>query len=108
MQNLKQIATYFLSVYLLVLMVFPCSDAHTKNVVLKHSQIEQSHAGHHDDIEICTPFCVCGSCVAAVIVHSPFDITFFIPVPTSFQEPVFYQSLQSLFKGSIWQPPQLV
>ena len=90
-------------------MVFPCSDAHARHNAPAKTQIEhQTEAHNHDNVEVCTPFCVCGGCVAAVVVHPPLDVILHIPAGPTLQEPVFYQSLQSFFKGSIWQPPQLL
>lgn len=109
MIKVRQILTLLLSAYLLILMVFPCSDAHTRHNIPAKAHIEQGAKGHHhNDLDICTPFCVCGSCVAAVVIHPALEVALFAPTDTFLQEPDFYQLLQSFFKGSIWQPPQLL
>ncbi|WP_370519235.1 DUF6660 family protein, partial [Flavobacterium sp. Sd200] len=69
MQNIRQIFTVFLSAYLLILMVLPCTDAHNTFNKNQSVEITQDTAGHHDDIEVCTPFCICGSCIAAVVIQ---------------------------------------
>ena len=110
MQRIRQILTSFLSVYLFVLMVLPCTDAHARVNNDQATQITQADDNdhHHTDIEICTPFCVCGSCVAAVVLQQLAEFTFFIPKPKNRLISNFYQSLNHEFYGSIWQPPQLV
>ena len=107
MKYTRQIVTIILSVYLLVLMVMPCTDAHSKIGTIEQTQVSQSDDDHHD-LEICSPFCVCSSCMAAVILQPviTFEILHFEPqykdIPSS------YKSIVSSFHGSIWQPPQLV
>lgn len=98
-----------LSAYLLLLMVMPCSEAHASHshkTVTKVMKLSDEH--HHSDIEICTPFCVCSSCVVAVVVQPVTEFWFFVPdIPTTGISN-FYRSVKSDFHGSIWQPPQLV
>jgi len=107
MKYTRQIVTTILSVYLLVLMVMPCSDAHSKMGAIAQTQVSQSGDDHHD-IEICSPFCVCSSCTAAVIVQPviTFEVLHFEPHYRNV--PSLYESVVSSFYGSIWQPPQLV
>jgi len=107
MKKTRQIITALLSVYLLVLMVMPCSDAHAKmgDDTTAHFSKEESH---HDHTDLCTPFCVCSGCIAAIVLQPTLEfniLNFDLPV----KEPVnFYESVASSFYGSIWQPPQIV
>lgn len=110
MNVIRRIALYFFSVYLIVLMVIPCSDVHAENSTTTEFQFHtanQDKENQHKD-EVCTPFCVCGSCVAGVIINPVLEITFFSPRETSTELINFYSSLKSSFYGAIWQPPQLV
>jgi len=107
MQYTRQIVTTILSVYLLVLTVMPCTDAHAKMGATQQTQVSQADDEHHD-LDICSPFCVCSSCTAAVILQPSitFDVLHFESEGKNV--PSFYQSVNSSFYASIWQPPQLV
>jgi hypothetical protein len=108
MRNARQIFTMLLSTYLLVLMVLPCSESHAEEASLLKTA-SQEHSGHDHSMETCTPFCVCGSCVTAIVLHAPIDLDIFSPEITCDKEiSNFYQSVKSTFQGSIWQPPQIV
>ncbi|RKS25734.1 hypothetical protein CLV94_0778 [Flavobacterium endophyticum] len=107
MKQARHILTSILSVYLLVLMVLPCNDAHAhpESAVLSHvSQLQNEQ--HHEDF--CTPFCICACCTTPIIMQSVavFEVPYFENSYT--KTPSFYKSIASSFFGSIWQPPQLV
>jgi len=108
MGKARHILTILFSVYLLGLMVLPCSESHAVEAG-KHRSESQSQHKHDHDAELCTPFCVCGSCIAAIALQAPLDYELLEP-ETFFQDQIsnFYQSVNSDFHGSIWQPPQLV
>lgn len=108
MYNLRQILTILISAYLLILMVLPCTDAHNTYNKNHTAEITQDVPEHHDDFEVCTPFCVCGSCIAAVVVQPLAEYNLYLPDYYNTRISNFYQSVQSDFHGSIWQPPQLV
>ncbi|MEE1898573.1 DUF6660 family protein [Flavobacterium rakeshii] len=108
MQHTKNIVTKVLSVYLLILMFIPCSDEHASLYNNQSTEITQATDDFHVGIEVCTPFCICGSCVAAVIIHQITEFSLFIPKQGNKLISNFYQSLKHDFFGSIWQPPQLV
>ena len=107
MQKLRHILTQLLSVYLLVLMVLPCSDAHARTAAIEKVQFSaQEH--EHIDSHICTPFCVCSGCTAAIVLQAVVNIEpihFTISMKSADN---FYQSVNSHFFGSIWQPPQII
>lgn len=108
MKKARQIITIILSAYLLILMVMPCSDAHAQLKETSNTYLSQNDNDHHNDIELCTPFCVCSSCTAAVVLQPliTFEVLHFEPHYRNI--PSFYDSIVSSFYGSIWQPPQLV
>lgn len=108
MQNVRQMLTILLSVYLLILMVLPCSDAHNAGNSRQTAEVAASTAKQHKDIEVCTPFCVCGSCVTAVVLHPLAEYDLLVPEYLHPEISNFYRSLKSDFSHSIWQPPQLV
>jgi hypothetical protein len=107
MRNIRQILTVFLSAYLLILIVLPCTDAHNTYNKKQSEEITQGTSEHKDDFEVCTPFCVCGSCITAMVVQPIAEYTLYFPDYYNTKVFNFYQSVQSDFHGSIWQPPQL-
>lgn len=107
MKSIRQIVTTILSVYLLILMVMPCTDAHSKMGAATNTQISQAHDDHHD-LEICSPFCVCSGCTAAVMLQAVITFEVFHFESHYKNVPGLYESIVSSFYGSIWQPPQLV
>lgn len=108
MNSKRHILTILFSVYLLSLMVLPCSEAHALEAG-RHRTESHSSDGHNHDAELCTPFCVCGCCVTAIALQASIDFEVIQPEVTYSQTiSNFYQSVESTFHGSIWQPPQLV
>lgn len=90
-------------------MVLPCTDAHNSyNTAKQTVTISQNSAEHNDSFEVCTPFCVCGSCVTAVVLQPTIEYNLLTPEYFHPEISNFYQSLKSDFYGAIWQPPQLV
>ena len=105
MEKVREIGTILLSAYLLFLMVMPCSDEHQSPQ--NKSYTSQSATDKHD-AEVCTPFCICSSCIVAFVLQPPFELH--IPLPQSIYAnivPTFYQSVESSFYGTIWQPPKI-
>lgn len=111
MISLKTILLQTLSAYLLVLMVLPCSDVHVsqqKSFVSNYELLQTSTDDSHNDMELCTPFCICAGCVVAVIIQKQLEFIPFNPEVFTKKVTNFYISPTSNFFGSIWQPPQLV
>ncbi len=92
--------------YLLVLMVVPCND-HPEQLT-NTEQSAHKDSNHKDDLDLCTPFCTCSSCMAAIVLQPQFEFSFYFPNKTSAEISNFYKSVNSQFYGSIWQPPKLV
>lgn len=107
MKSTRQIITAILSVYLLVLMVMPCSDAHTHLGTNTRAHFSKS-TDTHNHADVCTPFCVCSGCVAAIVLQPALEFEV-LQFDALHNEPAnLYESVASSFYGSIWQPPQLV
>lgn len=108
MKSTRKTITTLLSVYLLILMVMPCSDAHAQFGKVNQTQVSQLDNDHHHDVELCTPFCVCAGCTAAIVLQPSIEFETF-QFDFQFKEAVSsYKFIASSFFGSIWQPPQLV
>jgi hypothetical protein len=108
MKITRQILTLLLSVYLLALMVLPCNDDHSHAQVTTENQIAQAD-NHHDDVDACSPFCVCACCTTPIMVQQiiAFESLPAI-IPYNREVNSFYMPVASTYSGSIWQPPQLV
>lgn len=111
MKHTRQIIFSLLSIYLLVLMVLPCSESHLEPDIRKNLSAKTGHGHdneHGHDVELCTPFCVCGSCLVAITLQSAIDFDI-LQADVIYRRDLsnFYQSVESSFYGSIWQPPRL-
>jgi len=97
---------YILSVYILVLTGFPCSEVSEENIWHKSGLSQQIPNDGHDNTDHCSPFCTCDCCTCPV-VHTENVIGFAI-FPFSQKYISVYSSayISSLFV-SIWQPPKL-
>jgi len=88
-------------------MILPCSETHALEARRQHTA-SHSQDKHKHDTDLCTPFCVCGSCITAIVLYAPIDFELLeAEVPFQGRVSNFYQSVNSDFYGSIWQPPQL-
>ncbi len=104
--------TILLSVLLLSLSCLPCADKKV-NSSDKTSVVFTSNQGDHshdNEIDLCTPFCMCSCCGSLVVSYiAPNAINF--PIVTSSIKsavPSYKSILSANFYGSIWQPPQIV
>jgi hypothetical protein len=98
-----------LSIVFLLLSCLPCADKEgygsSQNVVV------ESSSEHNQDIDACSPFCICNCCSSQVFA---FDTTVcgldFVIIKKIVENkiPVYKTIFISNFYGSIWQPPQIV
>ncbi|PZR23787.1 MAG: hypothetical protein DI539_02105 [Flavobacterium psychrophilum] len=106
MKTIRQIFTILLTVYLLFLMAMPCSDEHESANEQNYISQSSDNSTHAD--ELCTPFCICSSCIASFVHQPSFEFDFIIPQSVyNNRTQSFYQSVKSSFFGSIWQPPKI-
>ncbi len=107
-----KIVNIILSIYIIVLVAYPCADKHT-DVYSNSSHNQTNHQHNHSqdtDNDFCSPFCVCNCCGQQILtfleIQSFQFLVQFQEIKTSIS---FYKSISfSNFFGSIWQPPQLV
>jgi len=96
-----------LSLYLLMLVVVPCIDAHADNVLHKTelSQKKQDNQNHNDS-DRCSPFCGCNCCATSIIFQRYLvQLNCF-----SFSEKQYFPVFSIFFSdplASIWQPPKI-
>ncbi|MFL9842900.1 DUF6660 family protein [Flavobacterium rhizosphaerae] len=110
MQKLRKILNLSLSVYLLLLMMVPCSHHKHEQAYsnTQHTLIQAQGQSAHEDIDLCTPFCICGNCMAAIVLQPVLDIKTLQPQQPATTVNSFYKQQESAFYGAIWQPPKLV
>jgi len=95
-----------LSIYILVLVAFPCADKSECNVMHKTELSQQATASTVPAMDECSPFCVCNCCVSIVLVQI-FSVSFESLFYTHYRFPEFKPSFSFAGFSSIWQPPQL-
>ncbi|WP_143310802.1 DUF6660 family protein [Chitinophaga vietnamensis] len=99
---------YILSLYIVLLSCIPCNDADAA-VSRSRSRIEQvsSHTDHQQQLDFCSPLCVCSCCNVQV---TPASATLFLAIcqqviSISCDLPVYALPCTAT---DVWQPPQLV
>jgi hypothetical protein len=103
---MKNIFSYFLIVYLLMLTLMPCPDKVVHAGTGKHEMVQQGQPGNNDDHhDCCSPLCTCSCC------SLPFETakTFIVTQSFSFSEKLvcFYNpEIESHYFFSIWEPPK--
>ncbi|MBP8849838.1 MAG: hypothetical protein KBG80_04705 [Breznakibacter sp.] len=93
------------SLYILALTALPCVDVHKDEAETKIELSDTAH-NHHNENDLCSPFCTCDCCVSPVLhIYTSIQISINVIAPHIYQE---YQSaLNSALFVTIWQPPQL-
>lgn len=104
-----KVRTLILTVYLLALAIYPCSDANTCTDERKDgkAKIELTQHDHSEDEgDACTPFCIC-SCCAATIRLTTADVT--LAEYTHHTLHIIPYTERYLLSNvhAIWQPPRL-
>jgi hypothetical protein len=99
-----KILTSILSVYLLLLSVYPCADENSCADKTDSGNSVFFTANEHENAESCTPFCVCSCCQFSktcncIKLKSP------EPLADHYAEEIQQQLSEIYFP--IWQPPQL-
>lgn len=107
------VAIRIFSIYLLALLLIPCSEGGGGNVGIfdtltgQQMLVDEQESNTCND-EPCSPFCICSRCIP--ILSTPENPIIFaeknIIPPTT--EPSFYSfSSPSSFHKDIWQPPKV-
>ncbi len=107
LSNMKWKTTILL-IYILGLLLVPCSDVYNNCADSISYQKEVSHNHNDDQDDHCTPFCQC-SCCSVSVVKFNFKMPEF-----NFQQPIIILKkivikdcqIISRYSGSIWEPPK--
>jgi len=96
-----KIIIYILSLTILGLSIYPCSDG-------LHCEEEQEMASHNhseDEEDDCSPFCVCACCGSFYVdgkTETSLPTPRHIPVTSKFHYATHYSFS---YRSAIWQPP---
>jgi len=98
--------TGILTLYLVALVVIPCVDVHNDHGAHHMELSVNITEGHHNGVDLCTPFCACNCCVSPIITQD------YISQPNLF---LFSQDHNSGYTSiylsspftAIWQPPKI-
>ncbi|WP_430612897.1 hypothetical protein [Flavobacterium sp. JP2137] len=97
-----------ISVLMIVLALFPCSDRNAATVT-DHTIAQWTASPHQEAaVDMCNPFCVCNCCTSPILVKS----AFFFELPSiasiSLKNSDYYQSFIITVLHFIWKPPRTV
>ncbi|MFM9944723.1 MAG: DUF6660 family protein [Bacteroidia bacterium] len=106
---MKKVFTLIFSFYLLALAVMACSDKEDCKYVSTYKSISTAtdHSNHDNDVEKCSPFCMCACCgLSYNFSYFPTDLG--LNFQTSVIKTSFYNTcFVSEVSFSIWQPPKI-
>ena len=100
---------FILAIYITALTLYPCSDRDACQDELQEGEQVAYIADQapSDEMDICTPFCIC-SCCAAHIRLAPVSDIDFAGVIHNTKETIPYIEKQTLSDHNhIWQPPRI-
>ncbi|RRB03956.1 DUF6660 family protein [Larkinella rosea] len=108
---MKSLVCLLMSVYLLVLSVWPCADGCLSLRVDKQATATitsdaHQHDGDSEGADLCSPFCGCACCGTVLEACPVFQFAF---AAFSFSSPRYKRFAPALPSApvSCWQPPQL-
>lgn len=104
-----KLLVFIFSFYLLALALMPCSDKDDCKYVktYKSALAATDHSSHDNDVEKCSPFCMC-ACCGLSFNSSCFPTDLGLNFSTVVLKADFYTtSFVSEFSFSIWQPPKI-
>lgn len=106
---MAKVISIALSVYIAILACFPCSDGDVCVDDVKIGAVSINTADHaHDEseVDLCSPFCICTCCHAAVQQPQYLSFTFEAPKHNVVSTSIKPHAVPSVVH-SIWQPPRL-
>ncbi|MDD4968660.1 MAG: hypothetical protein PHT07_04440 [Paludibacter sp.] len=95
-----------LSLYILILTAIPCVDVPQDNATQKIELSQSSNSPQHNDLDTCSPFCVCNCCVSPISLLV-YRVSFTCYSITRINFIKYSASFTSFNTASIWQPPKL-
>ncbi|GGE90765.1 hypothetical protein GCM10010984_05620 [Chishuiella changwenlii] len=99
--------TKILLIYIMALLVVPCSDAKNCEQTLEETTTV-AHFHNQDNEDNCTPFCECICCGIPITNYQFRQIEEPIPLQFTASNKIIIRAynVTSTYAGSIWQPPK--
>ncbi|HSZ71345.1 MAG TPA: DUF6660 family protein [Cytophagaceae bacterium] len=96
---------YIFALYIFGIILAPCQDAYTCEDMTAH---EITHSHEEDDMDTCSPFCICACCSTASVLETD-ALTFIFPrvIHQQKNHTPYLASMPLPVYHSIWQPPKL-
>ena len=99
--KLMKVFARLLSLYILVLTAVPCFDVPQDQALAKTELSQQNDASRQQDMDSCSPFCVCDCCQISIFVNSmpnlqcfPVHSPKFIEYPRNIQDTTLFDFLK--------------
>jgi hypothetical protein len=98
-----------MAIYILVLSIVPCSDAHNLCNKKAKTELSNEHSHEHDEDDACSPFCTCNCCGTNItLIDIPFySITNHHSYSLAEKVALRNDSFVATFFNNIWQPPKI-
>lgn len=92
-----------MSIYILGLMFVPCADVHAE-IISDNINIHLL-SEHNNNIDLCTPFCICDCCqkISQPVINNYFTC-FFTLIETTVP---FIQTSEYSVPITLWRPPKI-
>jgi len=98
--------TFILSLYILALNLAPCEDYAALDNEVKTENLQATNSDHqHQDLDLCSPFCICQCCHINALNFQFADLKLDFPY-ISIQDFLNLNGTEKEFITSILQPPR--
>ena len=107
--RVKQVLNILMAAYIAFVACYPCNDSDICIDDKKSASLEVSIWSHEhspDELDLCSPFCICNCCSSSINQPKYFYFTFFTPKIEGVNFPVKPSTVKTI-SHSIWQPPRL-
>ena len=99
-----------MAAYIAFVACYPCNDADIcVDVKVKGTEqaMVSAHEHSQEEIDLCSPFCICNCCTSTITQPKYFSFVFYFPKGTEFNETLTPYNVKAV-SYSIWQPPRIV
>ena len=104
----KQFLNILLATYIAFIACYPCNDS---EICVDDKQVEvalsvSNHEHSPNEIDLCSPFCICNCCSSTINQPKYYFFSFFLPGNIVMKSSMKPHAVNT-FPHSIWQPPRL-
>jgi hypothetical protein len=104
--KIKNYIATLLVIYMIALMLLPCSDACSSHQHNIPSNVQTAQDYHQADEDVCSPFCFCSCCATPMTIYH-LQTFGFIPHLTVQDFSTIELAFICNAEATIWQPPKL-